>query len=181
MSLYEKADGLLGTHVMWQDVESVMQKVLRTTAKFGEQRNVCDIGEMKGFMSKIALIHADWPQNSRLPDRLVVKISSELSLYGFSQLVGSSQWDTEKMEQMSPMVKECHNREVAMYRIMQRERPSCPTVNVFALESFSDENPLKAYIISEYIPNLIHVGMHQNISVRELGAVVDGIAAFSAM
>lgn len=47
MSLYEPADGLLGTHVTWHDVELQMQRVLGTTAKFGENRQICDIGDMK--------------------------------------------------------------------------------------------------------------------------------------
>ncbi|CAI2354957.1 unnamed protein product [Caenorhabditis sp. 36 PRJEB53466] len=189
------------THVLWQDIETEMQTVLGTEAKFGEHRHVSDLGEMKGFMSKIALLNVDWTARSReinalmnstnskshhhcdqLPSRLVAKISSELSLYGFSELVGSCQWDIEKMRSMSSVVKESHNREVAMYRIIAREQPiGCPTIRVFALKEFSEHNPLKAYIISEYIPNLCHIGMHQNIEMDDLRPVVDGIAAFSAM
>lgn len=208
MSLYEAADGLLDTHVTWQDVESELQKVLATDIEFGENRAVFDIGQMKvsrrsireilitfqGFLSKIAMIQADWkyspncidPEESHqktriIPDRIVVKISSELSLFDFSTLVSSSKWTIEKMQSMTEMVKECHNREVGMYRILMREQPKCPIVNVLALESFTDKNPLKAYIISEYIPDLQHIGMHQVISVRDLEPVVAGIAAFSAM
>ncbi|CAB63233.1 CHK kinase-like domain-containing protein [Caenorhabditis elegans] len=187
MSLYEPADGLLGTHVTWHDVELQMQRVLGTTAKFGENRQICDIGDMKGFMSKIAMIQADWiprfdTENAQnLPDRIAVKMSSELSLYNFSTLVSSETWDIEKMKSMTSLVKELHNREVDMYRIIMREKPACPTVNVLSLEAFTELSPLKAYIISEYIPNLHHVGMNDCISIEEIWAVVDGIAAFSAM
>ena len=47
MSLYEPADGLLGTHVTWHDVEMEMQRVLGTNARFGENRKIRDIGDMK--------------------------------------------------------------------------------------------------------------------------------------
>lgn len=138
-------------------------------------------------MSKIAMIQADWiprfdTENAQnLPDRIAVKMSSELSLYNFSTLVSSETWDIEKMKSMTSLVKELHNREVDMYRIIMREKPACPTVNVLSLEAFTELSPLKAYIISEYIPNLHHVGMNDCISIEEIWAVVDGIAAFSAM
>uniref|UniRef100_A0A1I7U2A8 CHK domain-containing protein n=1 Tax=Caenorhabditis tropicalis TaxID=1561998 RepID=A0A1I7U2A8_9PELO len=186
MSLYEPADGLLGTHVTWTDVEREMQRVLGTKATFGPNRQISDIGDMKGFMSKIAMIQADWIGASNedirnLPDRIAVKMSSELSLYNFSTLVCEEQWDVEKMKSMTSLVKELHNREVDMYRIIQRERPECPTVHVLALEAFTELTPLKAYIISEYIPNLRHIEMNENVPLEDIWSVVDGIAAFSAM
>ncbi|KAF1752066.1 hypothetical protein GCK72_018620 [Caenorhabditis remanei] len=186
MSLYEPADGLLGTHVTWHDVEMEMQRVLGTNARFGENRKIRDIGDMKGFMSKIAMIQADWyfpPDEDlrSLPDRIAVKMSSELSLYNFSTLVSSKKWDVEKMQSMTSHVKDLHNREVQMYRIISREQPNCPTVHVLALEEFTEFTPLKAYIISEYIPNLHDIGMSDNIPLDDIWAVVDGIAAFSAM
>ncbi|CAP30453.1 Protein CBG11515 [Caenorhabditis briggsae] len=186
MSLYEPADGLLGTHVTWHDVEMEMQRVLGTNARFGANRQIRDIGDMKGFMSKIAMIQADWNFPSQedfrnLPDRIAVKMSSELSLYDFSTLVSSEKWGVEKMKSMTSHVKELHNREVHMYKILGREQPDCPTVNVLALEEFTEYTPLKAYIISEYIPNLHDVAMSDNVPLEDIWAVVDGIAAFSAM
>ena len=47
MSLYEAADGILETHVTWEDVEKAMQQSLGTHAKFGENRKVTNISDMK--------------------------------------------------------------------------------------------------------------------------------------
>ncbi|CAL2042505.1 unnamed protein product [Caenorhabditis brenneri] len=186
MSLHVPADGLLQTHVTWNDVEMDLQRVLGTKAKFGANREVKDIGDMKGFMSKVAMIQADWEIPSdetarNLPDRLAVKMSSELALYNFSTLVGKDEWDEEKIMSMTELVKKFHNREVDIYRIIEREQPNCPTVNVLALEEFTKLSPLKAYIISEFIPNLHHIGMHETIPLDDIWGVVDGTAAFSAM
>lgn len=47
MSLYKVADGLLGTNVTWEDVEEEMQKAMKTSAKFGSEKRVTNIGDMK--------------------------------------------------------------------------------------------------------------------------------------
>lgn len=51
MSLYTVADGLLGTHVTWEDVLEEMQKALDTTATFGDDKTATNISDMKVFDS----------------------------------------------------------------------------------------------------------------------------------
>ncbi|EGT47422.1 hypothetical protein CAEBREN_31414, partial [Caenorhabditis brenneri] len=76
MSLYEPADGILETHVTWEDVEEQMQKSLGTKAIFGKNKTSTNISDLKGFMSKIAMIEPDWEnieEGKDLPKRFVVK------------------------------------------------------------------------------------------------------------
>lgn len=44
MNLYTLADGLLGTHVTWNDIEDDMQRELDTVASFGSNKAATDIG-----------------------------------------------------------------------------------------------------------------------------------------
>lgn len=95
MSLYIPTDyGLLGTHVTWEDVEAALQAALGTTSRFGADKKVTNIAEMKvrnwfsrrlsrsfqGFLSRIALVEPDWVRSNseeeELPAMLVVKVGA---------------------------------------------------------------------------------------------------------
>lgn len=47
MSLYVAADGILETHVTWQDIEEAMQASLGTKAKFGANKSLRNISDLK--------------------------------------------------------------------------------------------------------------------------------------
>lgn len=47
MSLYEPADGILETHVTWEDVEKDLQQSLGTRATFGENKRATNISDLK--------------------------------------------------------------------------------------------------------------------------------------
>ncbi|CAL2043792.1 unnamed protein product [Caenorhabditis brenneri] len=104
MALYTTADGILGTHVTWNDVEEEMQKALGTTATFGEDKKVTNISDMKGFMSRIALIEPCWTGSTNgeaLPEKFIVKISSQLPYIEMTKLMdfgGEDIWNEEKFE-----------------------------------------------------------------------------------
>ncbi|KAK6048328.1 hypothetical protein COOONC_14167, partial [Cooperia oncophora] len=73
-NLYTAGDGLFGTHVTLEDIEQDMQIALNTTASFGANVSVDDIGEYKSFMSRIVLVEPDWqPMDKELPEKLLVK------------------------------------------------------------------------------------------------------------
>ncbi|VDN31942.1 unnamed protein product [Cylicostephanus goldi] len=75
MSLYIPADGLFGTHVTWEDIEEVMQEELNTNASFGPNKKATNIGEGKGFMSRIVLIEPHWQnKDKKLPERFIAKV-----------------------------------------------------------------------------------------------------------
>ncbi|CAL2044995.1 unnamed protein product [Caenorhabditis brenneri] len=188
MSLYTAADGLLGTHVTWREVEEEMQKALDTTAKFGDDKTVTNISDMKGFMSRIALVEPNWvgaTDGEKLPEKFIVKISSQLPFIEMTKLMemeAEEFWDEAKLASMGQVTRLLHNREVSTYKILMREQhPLIPFTKIYVLKPFDEENTLKAYIISEYIPNLHHIGMHESIPAEDLLPIVHAIAAFSAI
>ncbi|VDM78783.1 unnamed protein product [Strongylus vulgaris] len=81
MNLFTPAAGLFGTHVTWKDIEEDMQRELRTTASFGLNKSAKNIGDNKGFLSRIILIDPDWQQiDKNLPEKFVVKVRHFLPL-----------------------------------------------------------------------------------------------------
>lgn len=188
MSLYTAADGLLGTHVTWGEVEEEMQKALDTTATFGDDKTVTNISDMKGFMSRIALVEPHWvgaTKEEDLPEKFIVKISSQLPFIEMTKLMdfGAEEfWDDAKLKGMGEVTRLLHNREVSTYKILMREKhPLIPFTKIYALKPFDEENNLKAYIISEYVSNLHHIGMHESIPAEDLYPIVHAMAAFSAI
>ncbi|CAI5450079.1 unnamed protein product [Caenorhabditis angaria] len=188
MSLHVESSGLLGTHVTWEDIEDEVRLSLATEARFGENKTVTNISDMKGFMSRIALIEPDWTQDSEiLPKKFVVKISSQLALVAMSKMMkfgGEDGMEEEKMANFDKIVKLLHNREVETYKLLQRLEVQdfrIPFTKIYAMKKFSDENPLKAYIISEFIEDLSHVSIYENIEIEDLLPIVRSVAAFSAI
>ena len=47
MSLYAASNGILETHVTWEDVEADLQEKLCTRATFGDNKKAVNISEMK--------------------------------------------------------------------------------------------------------------------------------------
>ncbi|EGT38398.1 hypothetical protein CAEBREN_31011, partial [Caenorhabditis brenneri] len=165
-----------------------MQKALGTTATFGEDKKVTNISDMKGFMSRIALIEPCWigfTNEETLPEKFIVKISSQLPYIEMTKLMdfgGEDIWNAEKLKTMGEATRVFHNKEVATYQIMMRENhPKLPLTKIYAVKPFDEENSLKAYIISEYIPNLYHIGMHDSIPAEDLLPIVQALATFSAI
>ncbi|CAI2354703.1 unnamed protein product [Caenorhabditis sp. 36 PRJEB53466] len=192
MSLYKVADGLLGTHVTWQEVEEEMQKALDTSVTFGEDKKATNISDMKGFMSRIALVEPHWvggsdeeKEKQKLPEKFIVKISSQLPFIEMTKLMDFNNeelWVDEKLDAMGEVTRMLHNREVATYRLLMRENhPNIPFTKVYALKEFDEHNHLKAYIITEYVPNVHHIGMHDCIPAADILPIVRAVAAFSAI
>ncbi|VDM69161.1 unnamed protein product [Strongylus vulgaris] len=76
MNLYTPGNGLFGTHVTWEDIEEDMQRELHTNSSFGPNKTAQNIGDGKGFMSRIVLIDPDWQQKDKdLPKKFIVKVS----------------------------------------------------------------------------------------------------------
>lgn len=45
MSLQSAAEGILETHVTWEEAENKLQEALNTKAKFGKNKSVVHVGE----------------------------------------------------------------------------------------------------------------------------------------
>lgn len=188
MSLYEAADGILETHVTWEDVEEQMQKTLGTKARFGENKKATNISDMKGFMSKIAMIEPDWTgveEGKDLPQKFVVKMSSQLAFAALSKVMkfdGDDGFSEEKLKKLGVLTREVHNREVETYKLLVRfNHPNIPYTKVYGLKSFEDENDLKGYMILDFVPNIHSLSMHDSIPADELSQLIRGVATFSAL
>lgn len=143
-------------------------------------------------MSRIALIEADWidvSEDVQLPEKLVVKISSNLALGDLSKINcflenGSriEEESDEKKAEMDRVMMLLHNLEVQMYTIIARENNSnIPTTKVYAAKAFTEENPSKGFLVFDYVENVCSVPMYENIPFEDIVPVIDATAAFSAM
>ncbi|CAL2045716.1 unnamed protein product [Caenorhabditis brenneri] len=188
MSLYEPADGILETHVTWEDVEEQMQKSLGTKAIFGKNKTSTNISDLKGFMSKIAMIEPDWEnieEGKDLPKRFVVKISSQLAFAALSKVMkfdGEDGFSEEKLKKLGVLTRDVHNREVETYKLLVRfNHKDIPYTKVYGLKSFESDNDLKGYMILDYVQNIHSLSMHDSIPADELTNLVRGVATFSAL
>ncbi|CAB3396945.1 unnamed protein product [Caenorhabditis bovis] len=91
MSLSVAAHGILKTHLTWDEVEHELQKAFNTNAHFGPNKSATSVGDLKGFMSKIALIDPDWQNkksDEKLPEKFIVKIYASRKFDETNQLKG---------------------------------------------------------------------------------------------
>lgn len=52
---------------------------------------------------------------------------------------------------------------------------------IYSLKAFDNENSLKAFIISEFVPDVHNIGLHDSISAEDLLPVIRAAATFSAI
>ncbi|WKY12367.1 hypothetical protein Q1695_003721 [Nippostrongylus brasiliensis] len=149
MHIFVPGDGLCSTHVTWDDIEKDMQLSLNTSARFGPNKNVKDIGDGKGFMSKILLVDPDWqPQQEELPKNFVVKILTQLAMQKLSSSVSrdkGSFTDLDFMITYEALQKRCHNAEIAAYKQLAKI-PSGLLEIPKARSRLSDDTELCIYI-----------------------------------
>ncbi|KAF1753563.1 hypothetical protein GCK72_020120 [Caenorhabditis remanei] len=186
MSLYVAANGILDTHVTWEDVEADLQEKLCTRATFGDNKKAVNISEMKGFLSRIALIEADWQgveQGKTLPQKFVLKMPSVLPTFEVTKMMNlEGQIGEKKLKNLAIAIKECHNAEVAALKILTKlENPDIPFTKVYSLKPFDEENQLKGYLITEYISNTYNMCIHTSIPADDLIPAIRGLATFSAL
>uniref|UniRef100_A0A1I7V1T9 CHK domain-containing protein n=1 Tax=Caenorhabditis tropicalis TaxID=1561998 RepID=A0A1I7V1T9_9PELO len=187
MSLYQPADGIFETHVTWDDIENEFQVAFRTKARFGEKKTATNISDKKGYMSRVVFIEADWinvEAGITLPQKFAVKIPTQIPLLELSKVLqlGGDGFNEEKIKSLGKMTRECHNREVETYKLLTKfSHPDVPFTKVYGYRKFSEENPLKGYIIVDFIPNVHTVGPFRSIPMDELLSLVRGIATFAAL
>ena len=68
-------DGILKTHISWEEIEQDVQNALKTKATFGPNKTVRNLSLGRGFTSRMALIEPDWQNGEdRLPKALIAKV-----------------------------------------------------------------------------------------------------------
>nr|CDJ82598.1 Uncharacterised kinase D1044.1 domain containing protein [Haemonchus contortus] len=188
-NLYTPADGLFSTHVTWEDCEEDMQREFDTMASFGPNKTAKDIGDGNGFMSKMVLIDPDWQHKDKdLPSKFVVKILTQLAIQKvFTEMsemnnVKNSVSDPKFMADMEEMQKVCHNAEVRTYKyLMKVTKEGMRIPKIYYMKIFTESNPLKGYIIMEYIDNLRAVPIYDNVSPEGVKQVLRHKAVMEAI
>ncbi|CAJ0588418.1 unnamed protein product [Cylicocyclus nassatus] len=188
MNLYTLGNGLFGTHVTWEDIEEDMQRELDTLAIFGPNKTVKNVGDGRGFMSKIALIQPDWQYKDKdLPENFVVKIVSQLSMIEITEEMSSKKntkniFDSEQMRMaIEQQQKRIHNTEVTVYKHLMKHPGRVPITKIYYMKKFSKYNPVKGYIIMEYVENIKPLHIYENVPPKSLKKVLRAKAALEAI
>ncbi|CAJ0588412.1 unnamed protein product [Cylicocyclus nassatus] len=189
MNLYTLADGLGGTHVTWDDIEEDMQRVFDTAVTFGPYKSIRDIGNGRGFMSRILLINPDWKNIDKdLPRTFIVKIVSQLAMIELTSDIAKNKnienrFDSVEMKDaLEVKQKQIHNVECTIYsHIKKLPKGTIPCPEIYYMQKFTENNPLKGYLIMEHIKDLKPVHVYQNIPAKALKKALRAIAALEAM
>ncbi|PIO60558.1 hypothetical protein TELCIR_17944, partial [Teladorsagia circumcincta] len=161
MNLFMPGEGLYGTHVTWEDIEKDMQHELGTSSPFGSHKSAKDIGEGKGFMSKVLLVDADWQhKEKKLPEKFVLKIATPLAWMHYTAEISKQQNSSNDfckpsaMERFEAILKRAHNAEVSTYtHLAKLPEGKINIPKIYCTRKFSEANLLKGYIAMEYIEN----------------------------
>ncbi|GMT35323.1 hypothetical protein PFISCL1PPCAC_26620, partial [Pristionchus fissidentatus] len=186
MSLVSPAEGILETHVTWDEVEANLQKTFQTTAKLGANKGVVHIGEGNGFLSRIGLINCDWEgveADEKLPVRFALKMASCLAMKTMEAEIPAETRQLPDILQavwnsLEAFTKENHNAEVKAYEFFGRFEQKVAVPRCFFTVPFSDENQFAGSIALEYFDNTSVSHIYDTLSVeqvrqiaRELGKI----------
>ncbi|GMR46138.1 hypothetical protein PMAYCL1PPCAC_16333, partial [Pristionchus mayeri] len=156
-SLCTASEGILKTHVTWEEFEANLTKALDTTARFGANKSAIDIGEGNGFASRCALIECDWTGDGaeKLPKRVVLKA---LALVSLSERTPDDQKmfkdaTPEIWEMVAQSMRTMHNMECDTYDFLSQLGEGNAFPIRYYAKNFDDENVLKGQICMEYIEN----------------------------
>ncbi|CAJ0588406.1 unnamed protein product [Cylicocyclus nassatus] len=180
MNLYTPGNGLFETHVTWEDIEEDMQRELHTKAFFGPNKTAENIADGIGFMSRIVLINPDWQNaDKQLPAKFIVKILTQLLLAKLTAEMGVTSDFRVKFDEPQKML---HNGEVSVYsHLIEYGHENFPIPKIYFMRKFSKSNPVKGYIIMEYLENVKTMKIYNNITVDSVKQVFAAIAILEAM
>ncbi|VDM63754.1 unnamed protein product [Angiostrongylus costaricensis] len=78
--------------------------------------------------------------------------------------------------------KRCHNTEVTVYsHLIHMTEKKFPLPKIFFMKKFSENNPLKGYIIMEYLDKLKTVHIYENVTTGTVKQILRAIAVLEAM
>ncbi|EYB84998.1 hypothetical protein Y032_0306g1994 [Ancylostoma ceylanicum] len=189
MNLYTPAGGLFGTHVTWDDIEEDMQRELDTVAIFGPNKTAKNIGEGNGFMSRIVLIDPDWQHKDKeLPEKFIVKILTQLAMQKFTSDIAKenkidNQFNSpEFMAAIEVHQKRLHNVEVTVYEhLLKLPQGKIPMAKIYYMKKFSESNPVKGYMIMEYLEDLKPVHIYNHVTPNAVKEILRAKAVIEAM
>ncbi|RCN33965.1 hypothetical protein ANCCAN_20200 [Ancylostoma caninum] len=183
MALFKPADGILRTNVSWDDLEECVSEAFGKDAKFGPNKDAKDIGFANGFMSKICLVTPDWHVDG-IPGKFVVKISSQLSFLECQRMFGDieTEFSTEEFSRaLESEVKKIHNNEITLYKLLKKYNVSnVARPKVYYMREFSEQNPLKGFIIMEYVADNLSLHIFDNLTPDDILQALRTIASLEA-
>ncbi|KHJ92857.1 hypothetical protein OESDEN_07243 [Oesophagostomum dentatum] len=185
MALNVPADGILRTHLTWEDLQECVFEVFGKNAKFGQNKDVKDIGFASGFMSKMCLITPDFDSDlNDVPERFVVKVFSQLAFVECKGAFGDIETEFSKeefSEKLAPELKKIHNNEIALYRMLEKYNVTkVARPKVFYMREFSEENQLKGFIMMEYVAGNLSYHIFDNLAPEDILQALRNIAALEA-
>ncbi|CAJ0601786.1 unnamed protein product [Cylicocyclus nassatus] len=183
--LYTVGNGFLETHVTWKDIESSLLKDRELKVKFGPNKNVRQVGEGTGFMSRIAVIDADYQKEVDLPQKFAVKIVTLLPSLGMAKSIKERHeqkfTDEEVLDDFAKTSRNNHNREVDIYQAFSKFDNSLSKMpHVYFTQKFTKDNDLKGFIGMEFIENVVVRDISQNMEPDELYEAIDALAYLEA-
>ncbi|VDO84009.1 unnamed protein product [Heligmosomoides polygyrus] len=127
MSLFVPTDGILNTYVTWDDLQESVFEAFGKDAKLGPKKAVKDAGK-KNICSLLTLAESKADMG-------------DLGAFASEEFVNS----------MEGYLKTIHNTEVRLYKVLKQHGTDIPLPKVYFSQEFTEENPLKGYIIMDYI------------------------------
>lgn len=111
MSLQSAAEGILETHVTWEEAEKKLQEALNTKAKFGKNKSVVHVGEGNVRFTRSSTLSM-MSQNSVQPglrssqERINIEHRESETFQGFLSRIGLITCDWEGAEEDEKLPKQ---------------------------------------------------------------------------
>uniref|UniRef100_A0A8R1U553 CHK kinase-like domain-containing protein n=1 Tax=Pristionchus pacificus TaxID=54126 RepID=A0A8R1U553_PRIPA len=189
MNLQTAAEGILETHVTWEEVEKNLQEALNTTARLGKNKSVVHVGEGNGFLSRIGLVTCDWEgtnNNEKLPKQFALKMASCMAAKKMEEVTPEQmRLDAEVMKQMwefmEIFIKDAHNAEVKAYNFLRKFEDSVAVPHCYFTVPFSEENKLAGSIALDYLDNTRISHVYQTLSVAQVKQIAHELGKMQAL
>ncbi|GMT23208.1 hypothetical protein PFISCL1PPCAC_14505, partial [Pristionchus fissidentatus] len=189
MNIRQASEGILKTHVTWEEFEKNLTKALNTTARFGPNKSATDIGEGNGFASRCGLVNCDWQGEGadKLPKRVVLKMGSCMALMDLDAMMPADQSmfkdaTPEMWLMMEKGIKDMHNIECDTYDFLELiggEKGHAVPTRYYA-RSFTDENMLAGQICMEYVENGRMMNFWEKATVDQLKQIARALGKIQA-
>ncbi|KAK6040557.1 hypothetical protein COOONC_21940 [Cooperia oncophora] len=139
-------------------------------------------------MSKILLIDPDWQgKDKELPEKFVAKILSQQALQKLSSEIAQKNniddhfADTTFLAKMEAIQKRCHNAEVTTCSHLAKiPEGKYNMPKIYYMKKFSENNPVKGYILMGYLENIKAIHIFENVSLKEVRQILRCLAVFEA-
>ncbi|KAK5985027.1 hypothetical protein GCK32_010385, partial [Trichostrongylus colubriformis] len=171
------------TNVYWDDLQKSIHDAFGADAIFGPNKEIKNIGSGNGFMSRMCLVSPDWQKELEgVPREFIVKICSQLPLmecHGLDETghLHSSEFAAGFQDDIMMF----HNHECHLYELLRKYNiTDIPSPKVYCTRKYSEQNPLKGFIVMEYIADAVPYHIFDNVEPESMLQVMRAIAKLEA-